>query len=112
MVELERLYLSSEHQLLDQSTAELISNTVSSSPPVRPAQPLLSMPAMFLPGRIIHIRETRDDSGVRYKILEQRREVFNQILVSASMLNDHLPNNLDKVLNSCPDNLQLIPILL
>ena len=70
---------------------------------------LLSMPAMFLPGRVIHITENLDTGA--YSVTEQERGVFKKILVSPRMLTDHFPNNLHKVLESCPESANFVPVL-
>ena len=70
---------------------------------------LLSMPAMFLPGRVIHITESPDTG--EYSVTEQERAIFKKILVSPRMLTDHFPNNLHKVLESCPDAASVVPVL-
>ena len=70
---------------------------------------LLSMPAMFLPGRVIHITESPDTG--QYSVTEQERAIFKKILVSPRMLTDHFPNNLHKVLESCPDAASVVPVL-
>ena len=70
---------------------------------------LLSMPAMFLPGRVIHITESQDTGA--YSVTEQERATFKKILVSPRMLTDHFPNNLHKVLESCPEAANVVPVL-
>lgn len=67
-----------------------------------------SHPPMFLPGRILHVRQVEDSS---YQIVERRREDFDHILVSRRMISDHLPNHLHRVFRNCPDNLNVIPVL-
>ena len=63
---------------------------------------------MYLPGRILHVRQSEDSS---YRITERRREDFDHILVSRRMIADHLPNHLQKVFRNSPDNLDIIPVL-
>ena len=109
MEELERLSNissagSNATGVLNDSSEELLS-----SPPSPPQNHvLLSAPPMFLPGRVIHIQEM---SGEGYSVTEQDKFVFQKILVSTRMFNDHFPNNLNRVIDACPDTLSLLPVL-
>jgi len=106
--ELDRLYppgtvRSEEVSLPQQSTSS------------HPATQLMSSPPMFLPGRVLHIQSSgrQGEAGEDlYRLVERRKEDFDQILVSPRMLSDHLPNHLHKVFKSCPDNLNILPVLI
>jgi len=54
---------------------------------------------MVLPGRILHITPNPDET---FSVCEKSREDFTEILVSPSMLNDHLPNCVADALRKCP----------
>lgn len=82
------------------TTTTTISSTSSSEP--------CSHPPMFLPGRILHVRQVEDSS---YRVTERRKEDFDHILVSRRMILDHFPNHLHRVFNECPDNLNIVPVL-
>ena len=77
--------------------------------PHHPASQLISTPPMFLPGRVLHLQPVGDTE--QYTVTERRREDFGEILVSPRMLSDHLPNHLDRVFKCCPDDLNVIPVL-
>ena len=111
--ELERLghnsSAASNQGILNDSSEELLSSVPCSSESGSPQNHvLLAMPPMYLPGRVIHIQEL---SGDGYSVTEQDKFVFQQILVSPRMLNDHFPNNLNRVIDACPDTLSLLPVL-
>ena len=90
------------------STEDLV--TSIHPPPFRVglAHHCLTAPVMFLPGRILHIQPSPD--GSTYQVTEQTRRAFSTILVTPSMLSDHFPNNLQKVLESCPQTIDVLPV--
>ena len=59
-----------------------------------------AMPSLYLPGRVLHLVE-EEDGGLT--VTEVERQQFNQILVSPSMLADHLPNRLARLLLQSED---------
>ena len=116
--ELERLYptlTNNSHDpsesILNESHEELISTStvqVAATRDPPSLSVLLSMPPMYLPGRVIHITEA---PGSCYSVTERNKLNFQKILVSPTMLSDHFPNCLDRVLQSCPDSINLLPVL-
>jgi len=69
--------------------------------PTAPAPaPVPTMPSLYLPGRVLHLLE-EEDGGLT--VTEVERQQFNQILVSPSMLADHLPNKLARLLLQSED---------
>ena len=75
----------------------------------RHGRPALALHPAHDAGRVIHITESQDTGA--YSVTEQERATFKKILVSPRMLTDHFPNNLHKVLESCPEAAHVVPVL-
>jgi len=117
--ELERLQLSLTSNNTESGLDAVLNNSheeLLSSPPLSASSTehppsvinLLSKPPMYLPGRVLHITEA---PGSSYSVSEQDKFQYNKILVSPTMLTDHFPNSLNEVLQSCPDSMNVLPIL-
>lgn len=68
-------------------------------------EPIFQQEQLYPPGLILHITEDRDDNlsffkKPTYHMEWTRPDQYTQILVSPSMLTDHLPNCLDEALES------------
>jgi len=61
-------------------------------------QPLRSIEEMYLPGRVLHV--TREPTGSGFSAAEVGPDFFSDILVSPTMMSDHMPNYLHKVFSS------------
>ena len=83
----------------------------SSQPADHPASQLISVPPMFLPGRVLHLEPSGEGDKEQFRVTERRKEDFDEILVSPRMLSDHMPNHLDRVFKCCPNTLNIIPVL-
>jgi len=109
--ELERLHPAStgstpHHSSSDGSRQELVTDEGTSALPTAPR--INSFPAMYLPGRILHVEDR--DSCLNFTVAEVDRNTFSEILVSPRMLSDHLPNHLEMMFRTSPDTRHILPL--
>jgi len=106
--ELDRMFPNSDSSVSspgedsnDGSSKDLVLTQESVTTPTAP----VPFPCMYLPGRVLYVQDA--DSENTFSVTEVLRTVFSNILVSPRMLSDHLPNQLDTVFQTNPENLQI-----